>query len=89
MNDELLINCSCSSLGHVARFSNWPEDGCDNQATIEIALDLRTSFWMRLKTAWLYLFNRPCAYGVSAEFMLRREDVPRVRAWLDRFEPSA
>ena len=83
--DELILGCSCSAGAHVVRFAYFPwDDGGD--AYVGVVLDCRESFWRRLKAAWRFLRGEVCNYGDCAEVILHKQDIPKLRAWLDRAE---
>jgi hypothetical protein len=85
--DDIIIACWCSHLGHSIRFTYYPTGPHDRgafEAYVDVMLDYDRSLWRRLRTAWRYLTRRVCGYGDAGEILLRREDLPRIRAWLDR-----
>ena len=79
-DDELVIVCSCSALGHVVRFSRDDE----GEQILSVALNLERSWWKRFKTAIAYLFKGDvCRYDFASEIIIDAKDVPRIRVWLD------
>lgn len=83
--DELVLRCACSSADHVVCFSFWPDD-TDQEAYIDVRLDVEHSWWKRLVTAMRYLlFGRTCRYGSAAECILKQSDIPKLQAWVGRF----
>ena len=87
--DDLIICCSCSHLGHTVRFSNFPASKHDRdnfEAYIDVSLQYERSWFKRLRIAIRYLFRDTCAYGNVSEVIIRDKDLPSLRAWLDRAE---
>jgi len=91
--DELIVTCSCSSLHHSVRFTFWPYDDSDDtkgfEAYVEVSLDYDPSWWRRLKVAVQYLFGRTCRYGKASEIVVKEQDLPKLRSWLERAEHEA
>lgn len=82
--DELMVVCSCSTLSHAVRFAFWTDEHQDDfEAYVDVCL-IRTTLWNRIKIAWSYLLNRTCGFGEVSEIVLRKEDLGKLRAWLDR-----
>src|SRR5271166_4282972 len=90
--EVLIVNCSCSHLHHMVRFTFWPWGPNDKgpfEAYIEVSLDRMQSVWGRIKTAVRFVFGRTCGYGDVAEIILNDEDLPKLREWLERAESDA
>lgn len=83
--EHLILICSCRHLTHAARFMY---DAEDDVVYIDVSLVRERRFWRRLVTAWRYLFGNVCGFGDMAEMLLKPEDVPRLRAWLDAVGPG-
>jgi hypothetical protein len=89
---DVIVACSCSHLGHAVRFTYFPLRPGDPEAFeayVDVTLDHELSFWRRLKVAWRDLTKRVCGYGDCAEVILRPEDLPKIRSWLDLAERDA
>ena len=90
--EELVVNCSCSHLHHMVRFSFFPYGPHDKgpfEAYVEVSLDRNQSLWGRIKTAWRFVFGSVCGYGDVAEIILHDDDLPKLREWLERAESEA
>ena len=85
MNDrkELVLICNCSSLDHAIRFTHWDEDDI---GYVHVILQYDLPFFKRLVAAFRYLFNMTCRFGSVAEVCLSREDMPKLREWIDSAE---
>jgi hypothetical protein len=92
VHDDLVLVCSCSSLGHVVRFSRWSwecSSGGETQhfeAYVDVALDARDPLWSRIKAAIRHVLGRTCAYGIAAEVIVSEGDLPKLREWIVRCE---
>jgi hypothetical protein len=84
--DDLIIACSCSSLGHVVRFSSWHNgEGLPVDIYLHVSIDRTESFWRRAGYVWRYLMGRGvCNYLDATEVSVDPEDVPRIQAWLEK-----
>lgn len=78
--DYLILGCSCSSVGHVVRFSLM-----DGVAYISVAFEYEETLWGRLKLCWRYLTHRACRYYDGPEIVLDRADMGKLQAWVDRW----
>jgi hypothetical protein len=88
---DVILQCSCSYLGHSVRFSFWPRNKNWEpfEAFVDVMLTSEPSFWKRLRTAWRYLTQNTCAYGTCSECDVRNQDLPKLRAWLELAEAEA
>lgn len=87
-SDDLVLICSCSHLHHAVRFTFSPycpgEESWGFEAYVDVSLMYEQSWWGRLKTAIRYLRCRTCGYEDVSEITLRDDDLPKLRAWVDR-----
>jgi hypothetical protein len=91
VKDELVLSCSCSHLGHSVRFTYFPAkpgEPTTFEAYVDVMLDYG-SLWGRVKMAWRCLTQRVCGYGEAAEVLVQLDDLPKLRAWLERAEVEA
>ena|SRR5271154_3358484 len=92
IDESLIIGCACSHLRHSIRFSYFPAGPHDHgefEAYVDVLLDYEPTIWGRLKIAWRYLRRKTCGYGDVAECILRQQDLPKIRAWIERAEKDA
>ena len=85
-SEEVVLQCSCSHLGHSVRFAYFPVNPGERasfEAYVDVMLHPEPSFWRRAKTAWWYLIKNVCGYGDCAECIVREVDLPKLRTWLD------
>jgi hypothetical protein len=91
--DDLTLPCSCSYLHHAVRFTFHPWGPHDKagefEAYVEVSLDFEHSLWRRLRVALRYFFRRTCGYGDVSEILIRDQDLPKLRAWVERASHDA
>jgi|SRR5208282_6749089 len=90
-DNELLLRCSCGSKDHIAFLIHDPDTSRGNNLKgehddwyLSIMLD-HFGFWRRIRMALKYIF-RPTLmrYGMSAELVLRSEDVDKIASFIIR-----
>lgn len=91
-DDTLTVHCGCSNLHHAVRFTfhpSLPHDSGPFEAYVDVSLDYEIAWWRRLRVALRYLFRRVCGYGDAAEIVIREQDLPKIRAWVERADREA
>lgn len=89
VDDVLTVHCGCSNLHHAVRFTFHnmsPHDRGQFEAYVDVSLDYEIAWWRRLRVALRYLFRRVCLYGDASEIVIRDQDLPKIRAWVERAE---
>lgn len=90
--NELLIRCSCHSADHVAWLIHDPDmdrkfsdlKGENDDWFLSVMLD-HFSFWKRVRMGFRYVFAPyTIKYGMSAELVLRSEDVDKISEFIQR-----
>jgi hypothetical protein len=84
-DNELLLRCSCHSSEHVAWLIHEPDDSRDDDSWyLSVTLD-HFPFWKRLRIGLRYVFAPlSLKYGMTAELVLRSEDVDRLAAFISK-----
>lgn len=77
------FECSCFSPEHTLRFSYDPED---NELHTHIFLNQYRNVFKRVWVAIRYVFGYKCRYGEWDCWILKPEDVHRLKALLNRVE---
>lgn len=77
MSEQLneLFVCDCGDIEHqlvISQFEDEPE------IYVSVHLVKPFSFWDKLKTAWNYVFGKPCIYGHFDEVILDEEKQQRL-----------
>ena len=88
----IIISCPCSHMGHSIRFAYYPVTKRRKDEPFEAYVDVMLdsgSLWSRIKMAWRYVTRNTCGYGSVAECLLNRDDLPKIRAWLELAEKDA
>ena len=95
-DDSEIFVCECSDIAHHVIFQVWDWGKDDKrlamhpEAAIELAIFVPLNpEWKWHKRIWLaikYMFGYQCKYGHYDSMMVRRSDVPRIKAILDRYE---
>lgn len=76
--NELLLRCSCHSPEHIALLIHEPEDDW----YLSVMLDHFT-FWKRVRKGMQYIFApASIRYGMTAELMLRTEDIDKIAEFI-------
>ena len=88
---EMFI-CDCSDVSHniVFQLWDWQKDGKDDfgeccELSLHVHLAAYPSFWKRIGLAVRYIFGYKSKYGDYDIMDIRYEDVPRIKAILDKF----
>ena len=76
------FQCACFSEDHLFKV-HFDEE--DLQLHVVIALN-NFSFWRRLKKAYRYLCGKSCEYGHFDDFILKDEDITRLKEILIEVE---
>ena len=95
-DNELLIRCSCHSADHQAWLIHDPDDARGNNIKgenddwyLSVMLDY-FSFWKRVRTGFRYVFApHTIKYGMTAELVLRSEDVDKISEFIQRRRTGA
>jgi hypothetical protein len=84
-DNEILLRCSCHSLDHIAFLIHDPNiKGEHDDWYLSVMLD-HFSFWKRVRKAFQYVFApHTIRYGMSAELVLRSEDVDRLSEFIQK-----
>lgn len=77
--DEQYFSCACSAMEHTVRLTYYDDD-----FFLEIFLDNGT-FWNRLVNGIKYIFGFKSKYGHFGSWLLRREDVGRLKEMLEKY----
>lgn len=72
-NDEFLI-CKCCNSEHQMRFMWWD----DGQVYVDVLLNPEYRWWKRIIRAIKYIFGYRSKYGMFDEFILDKNDVPKL-----------
>jgi len=88
-DNELLLRCSCHSAEHIAFLIHDPDDSRGNNLKgenddwyLSVMLDHFT-FWKRVRKALRYVFApQSIKYGMTAELVLRTEDIDKIAEWI-------
>jgi len=93
--DEIeVFVCDCSDVSHNIIFQLWDfgKDGdlgrpanTNCELTVHVPLNETNGFWKRVWLAIRYIFGYKSKYGHYDVMMIRYEDVPRMKAILDKF----
>lgn len=83
--NEILLRCACLASDHIAFLRHEPDDSRGNNLKgehddwyLSVVLD-HFGFWKRIPMAFRYIFApRTIKYGMTAELVLRNEDVDRL-----------
>jgi hypothetical protein len=83
--NELLMRCSCHSPEHIAWLIHDPDSDRENNLKgehddwyLSVMLD-HFPFWKRVRKAFQYIFApHSIRYGMTAELVLRTEDVDKL-----------
>lgn len=86
--NELLMRCSCGSGEHIAWLihDEWDRDnnlkGEQDDWYLSVMLD-HFPFWKRVRKAFRYVFvPQTLKYGMTAELVLRNEDVDKLAQFI-------
>lgn len=90
-NNVFIMRCACYSAPHTAMLIHEPDDTRGNNLKgehddwyLSVLLD-NFHFWKRVRTAFRYIFApRTIPYGMTAELVLRTEDVTRLANFITR-----
>ena len=84
-NKECTLHCSCSRPDHIVRLTRFDDaHGNPPDYYMEVVLRPENNLWRRLKSAVMYLWNgTTCKYGNSAEVVLERSDMKKLKDFLD------
>lgn len=90
-DNELLLRCSCGSSDHIAFLIHDPETQRGNNLKgehddwyLSIMLD-HFNLYKRVKMAFRYVFApHTIRYGMTAELVLRSEDIDKVAEFIQR-----
>jgi hypothetical protein len=86
--------CDCSDVAHQIVFQLWdfnkdlpPEkiNCCDVELTMSIPLNPAYGFWKRVWLGIKYIFGYQSKYGHYDIVSVRREDIPRMIALLEKY----
>mgnify|MGYP001767292369 CR=1 FL=1 len=79
------FECSCGSDEHTLRFTLNKEDG---ELYTSVFLNDWLPWYKRLWRAFRYVFGYKCKFGHWDCWIMRREDVDKLRALIDEFTYS-
>lgn len=79
------FDCECQSPEHTLRFAVDP-DSQDPELYTEVYLNDHRGFFKRLWYGLRYIFGYQCRYGAWDCWVMREEDIGRLRNLLDRYE---
>lgn len=86
------FECSCFACEHTLRFSYF-EDVFENKKCMNKTFDIYLHFFLEngpwYRRLWLgikYIFGYKCKYGHFGEWIMRHEDVCRLKEMLEKFE---
>jgi hypothetical protein len=93
--NELLLRCSCGAAEHIAWLVHEPDDTRGNNLKSEhddwylsVMLD-HFSFWKRVRKAVQYIFHpSSIRYGMTADLVLRSEDVDKIAEFIQKRRKS-
>ena len=86
MSDRVeYLECRCHGDEHTLKFL---QDEEDKTIYTSVFLNQYHSFWKRLWIAIKYLFGYKCQYGHWDTWMLRYEDIPRLKTMLDEMDKN-
>lgn len=80
--DDIILQCTCSHLTHVVRFSRFCGDS-DGEAYVSVSMS-PGDLWRRVRTAWSHVLGRDCGYQDVAEVTLDAASMTAVKAWAER-----
>lgn len=83
------IECDCGCLEHVMRLVSFSSE---HTKEIFVSVVLRShsdSFFMKLKAAFKYLFNKDCMYGNSDEWIFGEEEQRKITEFFNRTQKRA
>jgi len=81
---ELFI-CECNSADHQLVFIHDDED---NMTYVHVHLSTYRGFFKKLKYAIKYVCGYKSRYGAWDEFILKHDDVGRLKEHLDKLKPT-
>ena len=81
------FECLCNSPDHLAKFVTVKWSKSDATEMYVYFFLIPTTFWQKLKRAWVYLIRRdPSRYGSFDEFMFRPSQIDRFIKFLERYK---
>ena len=90
-DNELLLRCSCHASEHIAWLIHEPYDSRGNNIKGEhddwylSVMLAHYTFWKRVRKALQYIFRpNSIRYGMTAELVLRSEDVDKIAEFISR-----
>lgn len=75
------FECSCCHFDHTFRVVFDPDD---KEIWMEIHMSITISWWRRAWKAIKYIFGRDVEFGHYDEIMIKREDLSRLIAMLEK-----